>query len=408
MKNNEIYEFTKELADCLCSLQVNRYACTKEGLLSFINEQLYGVIENADFKGDFFSQMTSSHNGDVYELSLRLGYTTLIIPVDQQEFWIIGPCTTETITDNFVQSILSKNKDLISNPILLSNHLRRLPQISSNKLRQLGILIIKKVYPEAEPRYIFIEDQNELIEPVLVKDYEQILPIRHIEERYGATRIFVSAVSHGNFALAYHTYKALLPDISQLHHSSNQLRNAQNLCIIFNTTLRRAAEDGGVHPYVLHNLSEQFALQIESISSYDALIFLTEEMLHRYCNLVADSACPNVKPLIKQAIVYVTTNLSDNLTTASVAKVLNLHPDYFAHLFSIEMGISFIQYVNQQRVKQALSLLEDTPLPIQQIAITVGFNSASYFSKQFRIIKGMSPAAYRKTQVNNYTKNVGE
>ena len=400
MKYNEIFEYTKELTDCLCSLQVNRYACTKEGLLSFINEQLYNVIENADFKGDFFSQMTSSHNGDVYELSLRLGYTTLVIPVEK-EFWIIGPCTTETITDDFVQSILIKNKDLISNPILLGNQLRKFPQISSSKLRQLGLLIAQKAYPEAEPRYIFIEDQNELIEPVLVKDYEQILPIRHIEERYEATRIFVSAVSHGNFALAYDTYKALLPDISQLHHSSNQLRNAQNLCIIYNTTLRRAAEDGGVHPYVLHNMSEQFALQIENVSSYDALIGLAEDMLREYCTLVADSGVSNVKPLIQQAIVYVAINLSDNLTTISVAKALNLHPDYFAHLFSTEMGITFIQYVNQQRIKQATALLEDTHLPIQQIAITVGFNSASYFSKQFRMIKGITPAAYRKT----YTKN---
>lgn len=407
MKYNEIFEFAKELADCLCSLQVNRYSCTKEGLLSFVNEQLYGVIENADFKGDIFSQMTSGCNGDVYELSLRLGYTTLVIPVEN-EFWIIGPCTTETVTDDFVQSVLMKNKDLISNPILLSNQLRRLPQISSNKLRQLGLLIIKKAYPEVEPRYIFIEDQNELIEPILIDDYEQILPIRHIEERYEGTRLFTKAVSHGNFALAYRTYKTLLPDIRQLHHSSNHLRNAQNLCIIFNTTLRRAAEDGGVHPYVLHNLSEQFALQIESSSSYDALIGLTEEMLRKYCNLVADSACPKVKPLIQQAIVYVTTNLSDNLTTASVAKVLNLHPDYFAHLFSTEIGVPFIQYVNQQRISQATSLLEDTHLPIQQIAITVGFNSASYFSKQFRMIKGATPATYRKLQIDNYTKKADE
>lgn len=397
MDYTELYEFTKELAECLCSLQINRYSFSKEGLLSFINKHLYGVIENIDIEDHLFSQIISNPNGVVYEFSLRLGYTTLIIPIEQREIWIIGPCTTETITDDFVQSILIKNKDLISNPILLRNQLRRLPQISSAKLRQLGLLISKKIYPKVEPHYIFLEDQNELIKPILVEDYEQILPIRHIEERYEFTRIFISAVSHGNFSLAYQTYKTLLPDISQLHHSSNQLRNAQNLCIIYNTTLRRAAEDGGVHPYVLHNISEQFALQIENISSYESLFNLSEEMLREYCTLVANSTCPNVKPLIQQAIVYVVANLSDNLTTRSVAKVLNLHPDYFAHLFSTEVGIPFIQYVNQQRIAQAMSLLENTNLPIQQIAITVGFNSVSYFSKQFRLIKGMTPSAYGKT-----------
>lgn len=393
----ELYELTKELTECLCSIQVNRYAFSKEGLLSFINKHLYGVIENIYFEDNLFSEIVSTPNGVVYEFSLRLGYTTLIIPIERKEIWIIGPCTTETITDEFIQSILTKNKDLISNPVLLSNELRRLPQISFGKLRQLGLLISKKVYPEVEPHYIFLEDQSELIKPILVDDYEQILPIRHIEERYEFTRIFVSAVSHGNFSLAYQTYKTLLPDISQLHHSSNQLRNAQNLCIIYNTTLRRAAEDGGVHPYVLHNLSEQFALQIETISSYESLFNLSEEMLREYCSLVADCVCPNVKPLIHQAIIYVTTNLSDNLTTNSVAKALNLHPDYFAHLFSTEVGTPFIQYVNQQRISQSISLLENTHLPIQQIAITVGFNSVSYFSKQFRLIKGMTPSTYRKT-----------
>jgi two-component system response regulator YesN len=48
------------------------------------------------------------------------------------------------------------------------------------------------------------------------------------------------------------------------------------------------------------------------------------------------------------------------------------------------------------RVEKAKELLKDSNLSIATIAIEVGYNDQSYFSKVFKYWEGISPARYRK------------
>jgi hypothetical protein len=53
-----------------------------------------------------------------------------------------------------------------------------------------------------------------------------------------------------------------------------------------NTLLRKAAEQGGVHPIHLDELSRQFALKIEAFSMLAEGQKLMDEMFVAYCQLV--------------------------------------------------------------------------------------------------------------------------
>ena len=53
-------------------------------------------------------------------------------------------------------------------------------------------------------------------------------------------------------------------------------------------------------------------------------------------------------------------------------------------------------YITKYRISTALSLLQNTTLSITEIALSVGFNSSSYFSKIFREYMGSTPLQYRK------------
>ena len=48
------------------------------------------------------------------------------------------------------------------------------------------------------------------------------------------------------------------------------------------------------------------------------------------------------------------------------------------------------------RIQTAKKLLESTDLSVTEIAMRCGFNSSSYFTKQFHALTGKTPAQYRK------------
>jgi AraC-like DNA-binding protein len=52
--------------------------------------------------------------------------------------------------------------------------------------------------------------------------------------------------------------------------------------------------------------------------------------------------------------------------------------------------------LNKFRVEKACTLMDETGLSINQVALECGFADQSYFSKVFRRYYGASPLAYRR------------
>lgn len=101
---------------------------------------------------------------------------------------------------------------------------------------------------------------------------------------------------------------------------------------------------------------------------------------------------------IHKAIAYIENNLTTNLTLEDVANHVYLSQFYFSRLFKKEMGISFITYLNQQRIEQAKTLLAQSNLSIKSISQNIGYSQTSYFCKIFKELVGMTPVNYRKVK----------
>lgn len=57
-----------------------------------------------------------------------------------------------------------------------------------------------------------------------------------------------------------------------------------------------------------------------------------------------------------------------------------------------ETGLSATAYIRRQRLHHARKLLEEQPqLPVSEVAQKVGFESQSYFAKQFKKLFGCCP-----------------
>ena len=79
-----------------------------------------------------------------------------------------------------------------------------------------------------------------------------------------------------------------------------------------------------------------------------------------------------------------------------MAGQINLSPTYLSKKFRKVTGVTFKEYVNYIRIKQAVQALLTTDDSITKIAVDCGFNSSNYFKDIFRKINGVSPRAFRK------------
>ncbi|MBW4507594.1 MAG: AraC family transcriptional regulator [Scytonematopsis contorta HA4267-MV1] len=98
---------------------------------------------------------------------------------------------------------------------------------------------------------------------------------------------------------------------------------------------------------------------------------------------------------MQQALDYIHAHLDQDLSLVQIAEVINISPTYFASLFKRAIGISPHQYVIQQRVEQAKSLLSKRDLSITDIALQVGFSSQSHLTQQFKRLTGITPKQAR-------------
>lgn len=97
-------------------------------------------------------------------------------------------------------------------------------------------------------------------------------------------------------------------------------------------------------------------------------------------------------PLVR----YMERFYTDNITIEDLSQMCNLTPSYVIRLFKQTFGATPIQYLQELRLKAAISYLGSTDLPVQQIAELTGFSNLHYFSRMFKMKVGESPSTWRK------------
>lgn len=93
--------------------------------------------------------------------------------------------------------------------------------------------------------------------------------------------------------------------------------------------------------------------------------------------------------------------LDPALSLPQLATRLECSVNHLSQAINAGFGMSFFDYVNQYRVREAMASLcgKDGGVPaILDIALSVGFNSTSTFYAAFKKSTGQTPAQYRKSQ----------
>jgi len=109
-------------------------------------------------------------------------------------------------------------------------------------------------------------------------------------------------------------------------------------------------------------------------------------------------SAPAVDRQLYVALRYIERSYSTNITVENLANLCHLTPSYVIRLFKQTFGATPIQYLQDLRLKAAISYLSTTDIPVQEIARMTGFSNLHYFSRIFKQKIGESPTAWRNNR----------
>ena len=101
----------------------------------------------------------------------------------------------------------------------------------------------------------------------------------------------------------------------------------------------------------------------------------------------------------KEMVSYIQQNFTGTISLKEFGEQFHLSEKYISRYFKEHFHITISQYVTYLRLKHAKQLLQDTDIPVTEIAMQSGYQNISYFIRSFKKTYEVSPLQYRKNKL---------
>jgi len=370
-----------------------------------VNPLQTGIEDTPDFLArKLFLQSLAPYTMYKQTDAYRRAWIYLLLPErEQQEVLLVGPYLASPIGEEEMLEMSEENGISPQVQRTVREYYASLPVLRDTNL----LFVMLETFCERiwhRPSFAVVDVNREHHIPASVLSVvprtdsfdDHLANMKVLEKRYAFENEMIRAVTLGQI----HKEKQFLSGFAAMPlemRSSSPLRSAKNYSIIMNTLLRKAAENGGVHPVYLDRISSDFARKIEETSVLSAFPTLMNEMFRSYCRLVRKHSIRRYSPVVQKAILLIDSDLSAPLTLSTLAAAQGLSEGYLATIFKRETEKTVSEYVREKRMKHAAHLLTTTRLQIQTIALHCGIMDVQYFSKLFKKHTGKTPKEYRET-----------
>ena len=208
----------------------------------------------------------------------------------------------------------------------------------------------------------------------------------------------------------------LLIDRHQLHSVRPAGGDAETVCINFDPAvfpryvtyrfLVPTGENGSFSYQILPlSPSDKFALRslrdwTDDPAQYFSLLrFLAGIFEKRFKGNISEGEPGGSEDLIliQTALNEIHRRFTSPLKLEDLTAAAHVGRNKLTQLFRQYVGMPPIHYLNDYRLNEARTLIQNTSLPISRISEEVGFNQLSNFIQSFRRKYGASPLQYRKS-----------
>lgn len=356
-----------------------------------------------------YAGQQASRFGDTYITRRHAGLVTMYMPVMFQDIYLgcvaCGPILMWEMDDLAYQEIVQRITGLGLPADAVRNSLAGLNVCTGKSVQAAADLLFMAVSHLAgmgmatlEHRKEMNEQQARIAELVFDKKlaYETISALEHTSGKYPLQKEkeLLGSVRLGDRTKAREILNDMLGEIFLYNAGNLDVIKARVLELV--VVLSRAAVEGGGRLESMLGLNYELTNELYAIQTFEGVCMWITHTLDHMMDKVYETRNVKNAETMSHVMNYMRENFPQPLTLESVAKQVFLSPFYLSHLFSDELGITFIEYLTRIRIEQAKSLLGDKSLSVQSVANKVGYDDASYFSKVFKKSTGLTPNSYRK------------
>ena len=111
--------------------------------------------------------------------------------------------------------------------------------------------------------------------------------------------------------------------------------------------------------------------------------------------IAVDSVLPADGSPLERAMRFVEERVDGNIRVSELASLVGMSPSHLSALFRQATGGGPGAFHTTLKMARARALLDTTSMSVAEIAATIGYTDALYFSRHFRRVHGASPTQYR-------------
>ena len=109
-----------------------------------------------------------------------------------------------------------------------------------------------------------------------------------------------------------------------------------------------------------------------------------------------DKVLPSKKASVLEVKKYLDENYTEHINLDGLCSRFYISKYYLTHSFKDQFGLSIKNYLLSVRITKAKQMLRFSNKTIEEIGYEVGIGAATYFSRVFKEIEGVSPSVYRE------------
>lgn len=128
----------------------------------------------------------------------------------------------------------------------------------------------------------------------------------------------------------------------------------------------------------------------------EKLILMTFRFTKNITPKTALASSPAAFERLRTIITYVEENFRGSLSLQEAADKLGFTKEYFCRFFRKNMGMSFLEYVNEVRLSHIYYDLIHSDTPVSVLTAENGFTNQKLFNRTFKELYGCTPSSVRK------------
>ena len=170
--------------------------------------------------------------------------------------------------------------------------------------------------------------------------------------------------------------------------------------------LARQAIHMGVTDYLLKPVDEdelkesldKIRQQIAYASKYEKIEKISQDRILTVYDewKIFDSAKNSMDPYVKRTYEFVKQHYKEKVSINQVAESLGVSTSYLSRKLKAGLNTTFVDLLNQYRIKKALNMLSQGTMRIYEISDELGFSEYKHFCGVFKKYTNMSPTDFRK------------